>query len=869
MFPSATLLLLTVGVADSRPIDATKEGVQSHVVRSRPPRATTGDSFLCQTKKEGKSFDAGFGAKKDGKKDGTKDADSAEDRERRAVWEKAEALAQLGPKGVAELTAKLLEGPTVWKYAALGSLRTFGPDAAPALDAVTAELSSREMSLRLSALETLAAIGPKAKSAIPAVVATSSDTSDFRGAFRAGGPSTVAEAALRAVESIDPAAKPKLAETMIPSLLKVIEKGDPAPIDNALRLLRELGSDVRSALPSLTAGLSDLPDRSLRDVLPIYLAAGEDGMKLLADLMLDPKTPAATKRSLMSGYRWQRSTTPSSIRILRGMLQEKSPELRVAALETLSSLPAKELIPELVERLPEVDLLKVPSDYLGQDSFYAARALARQGKDAVPELTKALRHPVALARFQAARALADIGKDAASALGALGPLLKDGNALVEIEAAKAILKIDPADPQAEPKTRPEAMAKLEEHLKPDAKLLGAALQTIREIGRGARPLAPAVKKLALEARTSPLQQAGLDALRGMKADPADIVAVWMKCVKGNPAFLTFPPEEELRADADAAKSCIPQLVKYLENGDVNQRRRVTEVLKAMVPAARDAMPALIKALDDDSFVSSGALDALAEFGVDARPAVPAIVARFEGIAAREAAGTEREGGVSSSADSRRSRAHRSGRGGGGSQADQVAPRSPSSGPRSRQDRPGGEGRHLRAREDTRLRIELRQIGRRLRSAPDHWEEGAVSDGASRDAGEEPKRRGSRSRPRDVARSWGRRSPVASGAASPREAELPARDRPVRSPRPGRWFPGGFRRRGGSRDGGLEGHGSELVPSRQVDCRGNARGDRPGRPGRDPRPAEDGRGGRTIRSDRRASDRADRSQKVGVPTRGRR
>ena len=54
----------------------------------------------------------------------------------------------------------------------------------------------------------------------PAIVAASKDTSDFDGSIRKGSPSNTAAAAIRAVKAIDPDSMPRLAETMLPSLMK-------------------------------------------------------------------------------------------------------------------------------------------------------------------------------------------------------------------------------------------------------------------------------------------------------------------------------------------------------------------------------------------------------------------------------------------------------------------------------------------------------------------------------------------------------------------------------------------------------------------------------------------------------------------------
>jgi hypothetical protein len=303
------------------------------------------------------------------------DKDGPPDREKLQILEQAEQLAGQGPKGVLALGEKLKGDSRAWKSAALHNLLDLGPEAAPALDAIIQELSAKESEFTTICLEVLAAIGPKAKPALPAIMAAAKDTSDFQGSFRLGGPSNTAEAALRAVEAIDPSSTARLAETMLPSLIKVVESGRESPMHNALALLRELGPHARPALPKLRDTIAAMPSNMLRNVFPIFLAAGEDGMTLLADYMLDPKTSSETRVALMTGYEWEHKTTPSTIRILRALLKDKSPEARASALQALKSVRAKELIPDLIPLLSDRDIIKVVPDFIFDDPYYAARAL--------------------------------------------------------------------------------------------------------------------------------------------------------------------------------------------------------------------------------------------------------------------------------------------------------------------------------------------------------------------------------------------------------------------------------------------------------------------------------------------------------------
>lgn len=545
--------------------------------------------------------------------------------ERRAIQAEVERLAAEGKSGVEALAAKVREGDEDWKAAALIALRNLGPDAAPALNAIVPLIRSGDPDLRRLAISAAKTMGPKAKSALPALMEAAKETSDFNGSFSLGGPSNIAEAALEAVTTIDPDSRAKCAVAMLPGLLAVVEKGRSGPTENAFALLNQLGPHAKPALPRLVKLISGMPAKTAGRSLGVFLAAGEDGMAILADFILDPKTERDMKVAVMRQYHWDRRATPSSLRILRGLLEDESAQVRASALQTLRSVRAKELIPQMVKLMGDRDILKVPSEWKGDDAYYAARALGNQGKDAVPALREALKSDEPLVRFQAARALAEIGKEAKEAAPTLEKLLKDPVPLVGIEAARGILKAG---------GNTEAAAKLlEKHLTPDARLQGPALDAIQHLGPAADALFPAVKKLVLDSDDFPVQRTGLYALENMRPESKEVAAVWAKLVQKNPFFLTFPPSEAIRANRSEKEieEIVPFVVKQLKARDVNTRRRATEVLKLLGPAAKPAMPALIAALDDDSFAAHGAMEALGAMGADAQPAVAVLVRKFEAI----------------------------------------------------------------------------------------------------------------------------------------------------------------------------------------------------------------------------------------------
>jgi HEAT repeat protein len=207
--------------------------------------------------------------------------------------------------------------------------------------------------------------------------------------------------------------------------------------------------------------------------------------------------------------------------------------------------------------------------------------------------------------------------------------------LIQLEAAKALL--------AQGKAHERALAKIADHLDSDDKLLGPALEAARSLGSAGRPLFPAIKKLALKAMDFQVQRQCLDALRSLRGDGKELVHVWVKLAQDNPAFLTFPPEDEVRANPKEVQTALSDLVKHLGNQDVNVRARVMEFLAILGPAAKEAMPALIKTLDDDDFPASQAVAALGAMGPEAKPAVKALVKHYEDVKAREANGKAPEG----------------------------------------------------------------------------------------------------------------------------------------------------------------------------------------------------------------------------------
>jgi len=558
------------------------------------------------------------------------------DEQRRAFRAKMAQLSEMGPEGVSALAKELREGERERKIAALLALRNLGPDAEPALDSVMGAFDSEDLDVKRLAIVVLGAMGPKAKSALPALIEAAKETRDFDGSFASGGSSNVAEAALEAVRVIDPDSMPPLADAMIPGLLEVVKEGRGHAPSNALALLRQLGPLAKPALPKLKELLGMMSAEYVREVVPVFLAADEEGMAILADLITDPATSDETRIRLMEGYRWERRTTPSSERVFRTLLSDDNPAVRAAAVSVLEGVRSEALVPRLAELLEDTDLLRRVSDSKGEDEFHVARALANQGKAAVPLLTKALEHDVPLVRFQAARALALMGKDAREAALDLEKLLDDPLPPIQMEAALAVLKSGTSSE--------ESVKKLGSLVETDARLSFLILDALDDLGRVGYPLFPAVKRVTLQSQDYQIQLRGFQAIEAMRADPKEIVEIWIELLKKNPWFLSHCPKAAVGERGEEARAALPLLLGFLKDPDVNTRHRATKCLAAMGPAAEKAIPELIQALDDHSFVAYGAMEALGAMGSLAQPAVAPLMNKFEAVqpGEREASFRKRE-----------------------------------------------------------------------------------------------------------------------------------------------------------------------------------------------------------------------------------
>jgi HEAT repeat protein len=266
------------------------------------------------------------------------------------------ALAAIGPQGAPFLIAGLDDRPARWETALLRWNDRLGlPPVQP----------SSTPQVRVRAAEQLAEVGAPHPLTVRALVR----------AFRDDHPTVVMEAQ-RSLRRIGPG-------KAVPELRRALSERDARVRRYAAEVLRDFGSEAKSATPQL---LELLADRS-------------EGVRVQAAHAL----PAVGGQAAVPG--------------LTGALADKKPAVRVAAARALATMG-----PAAASAYPE--LQRCLADRNADVRVASAKAIwsiQREAREAVPVLIAALREPVS---WEAALILARIGPTASNAVPALIERLK-------------------------------------------------------------------------------------------------------------------------------------------------------------------------------------------------------------------------------------------------------------------------------------------------------------------------------------------------------------------------------------------------------------------------------------------------------------
>lgn len=574
--------------------------------------------------------------------------------------ERAEALAALGPDGVAELAAELAGADVKVRCNSLYGLARIGPDAREALPEVRVCLSDTSSHVRVYAISAIRCISPSAEAAA-SIAPLISD-----------GDSEVARAAANALQAIGASAS----QSVLPLL-----RDDRASVrTRAIRLLRAIYPDACDDDVAEAAGwLVDDPDpearltalaarvawgvgshaeiRALlssngpftdatgyggRDAVEIALDAivqAEEPAELFPDLMPlieDPATLADRRltKLLAALSSMGQAARPAIPRLLR-ILTEVDQSSQLAIARTVWVIGAE---PDVVSRLivPLIAagdanpvswgagglLVQVsPADArqeahrllelvfradgsVDRDALYALWALAPESRDAVPVLGRLLGDKNPRVFDLAASALAAMAEDAAGAVPSLAGALRAPGAddRRRALAARALAKIGPAAASAVPALIAILNAPARPLLDgayPAESLRVDALDALAAIGDSDDAVVSSVN--AQLASTSPrVRVAAIRALVHLVPDSTQGANQVVECLHDdNPAVrgIAALAAADLRGERSQA---IEALAEALEDENPCVRTAAAMTLGRLGPQARSALPALRKAAQDES-----------------------------------------------------------------------------------------------------------------------------------------------------------------------------------------------------------------------------------------------------------------------------
>lgn len=504
------------------------------------------------------------------------------------------------------------------RLVALDSLGLMGPKAAAAVPTIAAALKDSSAAVRAHAAQALGAIGAAAKPAVPelAVLIADPDRVVRREAIEAiarihPGPEVSAPLLAKVLEKADPqvrhAAITALAErgaAAVPVLIKAL--GHKPATYWACLVLAQIGPDAKEAVPALTALIDDPRPEIRREAILALAQIGPAAAPALPQIRKALDDPAAKTAAIFALGQFRQAgkeaeakirqdlDTPDEVldtvslwalarlhpddqkliaqttRRLCEMLKSDNPRARKAAARALASLRpgVKVVLPAMMHAFQGA------SDATVHD---ALEALAGFGNAAVPELIDALKFKQA--RPYVVVLLGRQGAAAQPAVGALSKLLNDENPEVRREAVLALGRIGPGAKAAVP----------------------ALIKRFNECfdcnGTECYSLAYALGRIG-----SPEAAPVLLKAIGSRDQPLAIFGAW--------ALVQIAPKDP----ATAAKT-LPLLVRGLHASEPRFRRGAAEAIGQLGPAAKPALPELIKALkDEDASVREAIEQAIAAAG---------------------------------------------------------------------------------------------------------------------------------------------------------------------------------------------------------------------------------------------------------------
>jgi HEAT repeat protein len=528
---------------------------------------------------------------------------------RQAVTETIGRLGQDAQAAVPALLRLLKDPDDNVRREAAQVLGKIGPAAREATVALTAALGDKDFFVAGAAIEALTAIGPAARESVPTLVELDLKVKTFQSVSL-----FVRDKLPAALQAIDPERK-----VALPVLLGLLSKGDGEVRQAVAKELGELGPRARDAVPTLLvlflkheSGERFLVRRPFTEALQRIDPGVMRRSSALLDLLDHPDNTVRQEaaRILDQNPTGLTEAMPKLVKLL----QHKEPRLRLLASRHLQTLGkhTDDVIRVLSDVLP-VNEDEVRNEAVALLGHYGPRAAA-----VVPRLVKLLKDPDATVRIQAARALWQVDKaQTPRAVAALREALGDNSALIRRQAVLLLADIGPA--------AREATGSLVEALNDaDDNVRRGSLHALTRIGPAA--VVPALIEALKHREANRREQAAfalgqfgavardaLPALRTAMTDPAPLVRV-------------SAAQALWHVDGQQPQAAIGVLLEVFQQHRTTIRRKALSGLRNLGAGDEQTVAALIQALkDDDTALRRETVEALGSLGDKARTAAPALI----------------------------------------------------------------------------------------------------------------------------------------------------------------------------------------------------------------------------------------------------
>jgi HEAT repeat protein len=324
-------------------------------------------------------------------------------------------------RGVPALAAGLKANPTRLRRESARALALVGSDARAAAPALLELLRDGDKLARRAAADALAQLGP---GEVPTLVRGLSNPS-----------AAVREGCARALGQMGVHARPAIA-----SLRKMLKDAEAPVRTQAALALWRLDRQADVAVPILNLVHKDVDNKDRWEAIEafgIIAVEARPPIRGLTEVLVtalkdrEARVRVAAVRALWRRTKQEKVVVP----LLREAVTERDVLVRLLAVQTLGELGAEAKVTPLIFTALE--------DRDAGVRFAAVKALARGGKEIVPQLVPALKDKRAKVRAGVARALGLMGPRAAEARRALLEAAQDKDRSVKEAARKALQRIIP------------------------------------------------------------------------------------------------------------------------------------------------------------------------------------------------------------------------------------------------------------------------------------------------------------------------------------------------------------------------------------------------------------------------------------------